>query len=63
MVRDAAHDPDKIAIWERAVKVQAMLATRLRRLAPQSRVDPKTIGRPQHGARPWDLTKKPLWED
>ncbi len=40
--------------WERAVKIQAMLATRLR-LAPQARLDPKTLGRQQLpvGRMPW----------
>lgn len=38
--RDAAFVP----IWERSVRVQASLATRLR-LSPQSRLDPKTLGR------------------
>jgi hypothetical protein len=39
IARGAAHDPDKITIWEKAVRMQATLATRLR-LAPQSRIDP-----------------------
>jgi hypothetical protein len=30
--------------WEKAVRMQAVLATKLR-LAPQARVDPKTVGR------------------
>ena len=53
--RRAARDPDSIALWEKATRMQATLATRLR-LSPQSRVDPKTIGRqqPQRGPLPWD---------
>jgi len=53
--RAAAHDPDRIVLWEKATRMQATLATRLR-LSPQSRVDPKTIGRqqPQRGPLPWD---------
>src|SRR6266511_1354982 len=39
----AARDPNRdISLWEKAVKVQATLATRLR-LAPQSRIDHKTL--------------------
>jgi len=51
----AAHDPDKIAVWEKSVKLQATLATRLR-LSPQSRIDPKTVGRQQlfPGRKPWE---------
>ena len=41
-----AHDPDKIAIWEKSTRMLATLATRLR-LAPQARVDPKTLARKQ----------------
>jgi hypothetical protein len=53
--RGAAHDPDRIALWKKATRMQATLATRLR-LSPQSRVDPKTLGRqqPHPGPRPWD---------
>jgi hypothetical protein len=49
-----ADDPSKIIIWEKATRMQAMLATRLR-LAPQARTDPKTIGRYQPPGRPpWE---------
>jgi len=53
--RAAAHDPDRIVLWEKATRMQATLATRLR-LSPQSRIDPKTIGRQQShpGPFPWD---------
>ena len=52
----AARDPSKIDAWERAVRVQAMLATKLR-LSPQSRTDPKTVGRglQRVGPQPWEL--------
>jgi hypothetical protein len=58
----ASSNPDKITIWEKAVRMQATLATRLR-LAPQSRIDPKTLGREQHvvGLRkPWEA--KAPWD-
>jgi hypothetical protein len=44
--RRTAHDPSMIAVWEKATRMQATLATRLR-LAPQSRMDPKTLARQQ----------------
>jgi hypothetical protein len=59
LVRRAAtgmiDDPDLIAVFEKAVKLQATLATRLR-LAPQSRLDPKSVARqqPYSGPKPWD---------
>ena len=58
MARKAARDPKKSAVWERAVKMQAMLSTKLR-LTPQSRTDPKTVGRqPQRGyPAPWEWEK------
>src|SRR5215469_2767354 len=43
LARDAICDRD-VAVWEKAVRVQATLATRLR-LAPQARLDPKTLAR------------------
>jgi hypothetical protein len=43
-VKEAAQDPRSLAVWEKATRMQATLATRLR-LSPQSRVDPKVIGR------------------
>jgi hypothetical protein len=53
IARDAARDASKIMLWERAVRMQATLATRLR-LSPQSRIDPKTLGRQEpQGAPPW----------
>ena len=56
IARDAAHAPSKIVLWEKAVRMQATLATRLR-LSPQGRIDPKTVGRRQEfqGPRPWEI--------
>jgi hypothetical protein len=56
LARGTARDPEKVATWERAVRVQATLATRLR-LAPQARTDPKTVAR----QAPQRLTPAP-WE-
>jgi hypothetical protein len=49
--RGLASDAGLIVTWERAVKTQAMLATRLR-LSPQSRADPKAVTRRQAAHRP-----------
>jgi hypothetical protein len=50
-------DPRLVTVWEKATRMQATLATRLR-LAPQARTDPKTIARQQTavqlGPPPWD---------
>ena len=53
--RATARDPKMIAVWEKATRMQATLATRLR-LAPQSRTDPKTIARglQRVGPQPWE---------
>ena len=55
--RATAHDLGKIALWEKATRMQATLATRLR-LSPQSRTDPKTTGRRAAaqctGPAPWE---------
>jgi hypothetical protein len=58
LARASAGKAMLIGTWEKAVKMQAMLATRLR-LAPQARLDPKTVGRFQqnNGPKPWDLGK------
>ena len=55
MARKAARDPAKLSVWERAVRVQAMLSTKLR-LTPQTRTDPKTVGRQQQRGypAPWE---------
>jgi hypothetical protein len=54
--RQAAGDRDQVVTWEKATRMQAMLAKRLR-LTPQSRLDPKTVGRrqPYPGPRPWRI--------
>jgi hypothetical protein len=39
-------DPDMVTVWEKATRMQATLATRLR-LAPQARTDPLTVARRQ----------------
>ena len=46
MVRRLARDGNRIADWEKAARVQAMLATKLR-LTPQTRLDAKTVARQQ----------------
>jgi hypothetical protein len=55
--RAAARDPDKITVWEKATRMQATLATRLR-MSPQSRIDPKATGRQMAaqwtGPAPWE---------
>jgi hypothetical protein len=55
-VTNAATAPAMLTLWEKATRMQATLATRLR-LSPQARTDPKTIGRqmPQRiGPAPWE---------
>jgi hypothetical protein len=53
LAQGAVHDED-LTKWEKAVRVQATLATRLR-LAPQARSDPKTVARqqPTQSPPPW----------
>jgi hypothetical protein len=58
MARSAAKTPTKVAIFERVVRLQAMLATKLR-LSPQTRLDPKTLARQYanfnpNGPTPWE---------
>ena len=44
-----------ITIQEKAVRAMVALSMRLR-LSPQSRIDPKTLGRQQHqGPLPWEI--------
>lgn len=53
--RRLARDPAKVAEWEKAVRTQAMLSTKLR-MTPQSRVDARGAGRQQQGSPgsdPW----------
>jgi hypothetical protein len=54
-VKQAAKDPAMLALWEKATRMQAMLASRLR-LTVQSRINPKTTGRqrPSGLRHPWD---------
>jgi hypothetical protein len=52
--RRYARHPGKVDCWEKAVRVQTMLATKLR-LTAQSRIDPKKLGRQEPlGPTPWD---------
>jgi hypothetical protein len=55
LVRSTANQPDQIAVWEKALKLQVSLATKLR-LTPSSRIDPKTLARQQRPPlpRPWE---------
>ena len=52
--RRLARDPAKVAEWEKAIRTQAMLSTKLR-MTPQSRVDARGAGRQQQspGSDPW----------
>jgi hypothetical protein len=54
-ITNAAKDASALASWEKAVRMQATLATRLR-LSPQSRADPKTVTRqqPKLVRPPWE---------
>jgi hypothetical protein len=51
----SAHDPLRADIWERATRLAAMLATKLR-LTAQSRTDSKAVGRQEllTGPGPWE---------
>jgi hypothetical protein len=55
-----AKDVAMIGIWEKATRMQATLATRLR-LAPQARSDPKTIARrsANHNPSAYETMEKP----
>ena len=52
--RATAHKPEDVAVWEKATRMLATLATRLR-LAPQARSNPLTVARRQPPTRspPW----------
>jgi hypothetical protein len=54
MAHRLGRNPNKVAEWEKAVRVMAMLATKLR-MTPQARTDPKTIAhqRQHSGTAPW----------
>jgi hypothetical protein len=49
LAREAGRDAAKLAEFERAARLQATLATKLR-LTPQARMTPRTVGR--HDPRP-----------
>ncbi len=51
-IKTAARDAAALTTWEKSVRLQATLATRLR-LAPQSRFDAKTNARQQPRVGPW----------
>jgi hypothetical protein len=59
-------DPDMVTVWEKATRMQATLATRLR-LAPQARTDPLTVARRHgtyhdHSPKPWEKSgEKEKW--
>ena len=48
--KDASSDSGALTTWEKATRMQATLATRLR-LAPQARMDPKSVTR--NAPKPW----------
>jgi hypothetical protein len=50
IARRAVRKPGDLAAWERAVRIQAMLSTRLR-LTPQARTHPANIARQQQTMR------------
>jgi hypothetical protein len=57
-IKKAGKDREALLTWERATKLQGMLATKLR-LAPQSRLDRKTVAvglpsMPVAAVRPWE---------
>jgi hypothetical protein len=54
-IKKAATDASALATWEKATRMQATLATRLR-LAPQSRLDTKAAARQQPSfiVPPWE---------
>ena len=55
LAHSTAGNPDQVAVWEKAARLQMALATKLR-LTPQSRTDPKTQGRMQpNGPKPWEI--------
>jgi hypothetical protein len=60
--KGARPDPKVVTSWERAVRVQATLATRLR-LAPQSRTSPKTVGRYHDGTRATEVQSSNFYDE
>jgi hypothetical protein len=56
LARKLGRDPNKVAEWEKATRVQMSLATKLR-MTPQARFDRKTVGSMQPGGiAPWHRT-------
>jgi len=51
MARSVAKPPTKLAEFERVVRLQAMLATKLR-LSPQTRLNPETLARAHNNFAP-----------
>jgi len=65
LARDAPDLSDEaFAAWEKAVRVQAMLATKLR-LSPQTRLDAKTAKRHEQppGPHTWEIPSTKMIED
>jgi hypothetical protein len=58
LAHSTAGHPDQVAVWEKACRLQMALATKLR-LTPQSRTDPKTLGRMEvrRYPPPWEIGK------
>jgi hypothetical protein len=58
-VAGASTDAAALALWEKATRMQATLATRLR-LSPQARLDPKTLACQDLPLRrlPWMIERK-----
>lgn len=54
LTRQTAGNAKRFQQWEKAVRLQTSLCTRLR-MTPQSRLDPKTVSRrvPYEGPVPW----------
>jgi hypothetical protein len=55
LARSAARDPEQIRVWDKAIRLQCLLSTRLR-LTPSARTDPKDIARNQPSPLrfPWE---------
>jgi hypothetical protein len=65
LARDAPDLSDEeFAAWEKAARVQAMLATKLR-LSPQTRLDAKTAKRHEQppGPHTWEIPSTKMLED
>jgi hypothetical protein len=66
LARKTARNPKLVGTWEKAVRAQAMLATRLR-ISPQSRYDARAAARATQvhsGPKPWeDEFGNPPWKN